>query len=112
MLSLKGNQGTLNEDVRRFLQAQIKKTNSKDVADRYKDLDKGHGRIGTRPCFVRDRIHWLSPKAEWAGLKNVVMIEKTQESNGEIGTESRFFLSSLPGDAKRIADAVRSQLVD
>lgn len=108
VLSLKGNQGTLNEDVRTFLEAEIKKTNSKDITDRYQDVDKGHGRIETRRCFVSNQIDWLSQKDQWAGLKSVVMIEEAQESNGKISTESRFFISSLPADAKRIADAVRS----
>ena len=53
-------------------------------------------------------MDWLSQKEQWAGLKTIVMIEETQESNGKISTERRFFISSLPADAKRIADAVRS----
>lgn len=108
VLSLKGNQGTLNEDVRTFLEAEIKKTNSRDISDRYQDVDKGHGRIETRQCFVSDQIDWLSQKDQWAGLKTVVMIEETQESNGKISTESRFFISSLPADAKRISGAARA----
>lgn len=108
VLSLKGNQGTLNEDVRTFLEAEIKKTNSKDITDRYLDVDKGHGRIETRRCIVSDQIDWMRQKEQWAGLNSIVMIEETQESNGKISTESRFFISSLSADAKRIADAVRS----
>ena len=74
-------------------------------------MDKGHGRIETRQCFVSDQIDWLNQKDQWAGLNTVVMIEETQESNAKSstgGTEARFFISSLPADAKRIADAVRS----
>lgn len=108
VLALKGNQGTLNEDVRTFLEAEIKKTHSIGITDYYQDVDKGHGRIETRRCFVSNQIDWLSQKEQWAGLKTVVMIEETQESNAKVSTEARFFISSLPADAKRISDAAQS----
>lgn len=108
VLALKGNQGTLNEDVRTYLEAEVKKTVSTGITDFYQDIDKGHGRIETRRCFISNQVDWLSQKDQWAGLKTIVMIEETQEFNGRISTESRFFISSLPADAKRIADAVRS----
>jgi predicted transposase YbfD/YdcC len=53
-------------------------------------------------------LNGLSQKEQWSGLKTVVMIEETQESNDKISTEARFFISSLPVDAKRISDAARS----
>ena len=36
------------------------------------------------------------------------MIEETQEINGKISTEQRFFISSLPANAEYIAKAVRA----
>jgi predicted transposase YbfD/YdcC len=108
VLALKGNQGTLNDDVRTFLEAEIKKVHSTGITDLYQDFDKGHGRIETRRCFVSSQIDWLSQKDQWAGLKTIVMIEETQESKDKVSTESRFFISSLAADAKRISDAARS----
>ena len=109
ILALKGNQGTLNEDVRLFLETELKKTSSIAIKDRCEDVDKGHGRIETRKCFVSDQIDWLNQKEQWAGLKTIVMIEETQESKGKpSSTEQRFFISSLPPTAERIASAVRS----
>jgi predicted transposase YbfD/YdcC len=108
VLSLKGNQGTLNEDVRTFLETEVKKPNSKAITSVYQDVDKGHGRIETRQCFVSAQVDWLTQKEQWAGLKTIVMIEETQESNGKVSTESRFFISSLSADAKLISGAARS----
>jgi predicted transposase YbfD/YdcC len=108
ILALKGNQGTLNEDVRTYLETEVKKTASTGITDRYQDIDKGHGRIETRRCFVSNQIAWLSQKDQWAGLKTIVMLEETQETNDKVSTEGRFFISSLPADAKRISDAVRA----
>ena len=108
ILALKGNQGTLNEDVRLFLESEFKKNSSTVIADRYEEADKGHGRIEMRQCVVSDQIDWLTQKEQWAGLKTIAMIEETQEIQGKKSTEHRFFISSLPADAKQIASAVRA----
>lgn len=108
ILALKGNQGTLNEDVRLFLEAEVKKTASSAIEERYEDVDKGHGRIETRKCFVSSQVDWLHQKEQWAGLKTIAMIEETQEINGKVSIEQRFFICSVPPNAERIALAVRS----
>ena len=108
VLALKGNQGTLNDDVRLFLETELKKSSSTVIDDHYEEANKGHGRIETRTCYVSSQIDWLTQKEQWAGLKTVAMIEETQEKNGIPSTERRFFISSLSADAKQISTAVRS----
>lgn len=108
ILALKGNQGTLNEDVRLFLEHELSKGKSTAIDDTYKDFDKGHGRIETRCCVVSDKIDWLVQKEQWTGLKTLVMIEETREIKDKKSVERRFFISSLAADAKKIALAVRS----
>ena len=108
VLALKGNQGTLNEDVRLFLETEIEKVSSSAIEDRYEEVDKGHGRIETRKCIVSSRLDWLVQKPEWAGLKSIAMIEETREIGNTSSVERRFFISSLPADAKRISSAVRA----
>lgn len=108
ILALKGNQGSLNEDVRLFLETELKKTDSSAIEDRYEDIDKGHGRIESRKCFVSSQIDWLNQKDQWTGLKTIAMIEEVQEVNGKVSKENRFFICSLPSDAERIASAIRS----
>ncbi len=48
VLALKGNQGTLNEDVRLLLETELKKSSSTVIDDYDEETDKGHGRIETR----------------------------------------------------------------
>ena len=108
ILALKGNQGTLNEDIRLFLETELKKSSSTVINDSYEDIDKGHGRIESRKCFVSSQLEWLEQKEEWAGLKTIAMIEETREWNGKLSTEQRFFIASVPPVAERIASAVRS----
>jgi len=108
ILALKGNQGTLNEDVRLFLETQLSRANTTAIEDQHYDVDKGYGRIETRHCFISSQINWLNQKEEWTGLKTIAVIEETQEIKGKESTERRFFISSLPPEAERLASAVRA----
>ena len=108
ILALKGNQETLHDDVRLFLEAEVAKPASQAIDEVYEDVDAGHGRIETRRCWVSHHLDWLEQKARWAGLKTVAMIEETREMDGHVSTERRFFISSLPADAQKIAHAVRA----
>ena len=108
VLALKGNQGTLNDDVRLFLESEFKRNSSSSIEDTCTDLDKGHGRIEMRTCIASSQIDWLSQKSDWAGLKTIAMIEETCNIKGKISTECRFFISNLPPNAKQIAQAVRA----
>lgn len=108
VLALKGNQGTLNEDVRLFLKAEFNKNASTAIVDSYEEADKGDGRIEVRKCIVSNQMDWLTQKEQWTGLKTIAMIEEIQEIKGKKSTEHRFFISNLPPDAKQIASAVRA----
>ena len=107
VLALKGNQGTLNDDVRLFLETETSKSSSTAI-DCYDEADKGHGRIEMRKCIVSSQFDWLEQKADWSGMKSIAMIEETRQIGDHISMERRFFISSLPGDAKQIAGAVRA----
>lgn len=108
VLALKGNQGSLNDDVRLFLETEDDKVSSSAIDARYEEADTGHGRIEIRKCIVSSQIDWLTQKPEWAGLKTIAMIEETRKVGEKTSSERRFFISSLPADAKQIALAVRA----
>lgn len=108
VLALKGHQGTPNDDVRLFLQAEAAKPVSTAIGDIYSDADAGHGRVEPRKCLVSDRLDWLEKKPEWCGLRSIAMLEETRDINGKISCERRFFISSLPANARQIATAVRA----
>jgi len=108
ILALKGNQGTLNNDVRLFLEHELSKKQSTAIKDVYEDSNRGHGRIETRRCVVSDAITWLEQKEQWSGLNTIAMIEETREIKGKKSIERRFFISSLAPDAKKLALGVRA----
>ena len=108
IFSLKGNQGTLNTDIRLFLEAEINKENSRKINDVNEKSDAGHGRIETRTCYVSDDIDWLSQIELWPGLKTIAMIEVRQIKGDKESIERRFFITSLEADAEKISSAVRA----
>ena len=71
-------------------------------------VEKDHGRIETRRCFAFDQLDCLAKPEQWPGLKSFAVIESERTINGKTSLEHRFYISSLPADAQRLARAVRS----
>ena len=108
ILALKGNQGTLREDVELFA-AEQKANGFKDTTvSRHETVDADHGRIETRRYTVLHDVSWLQERHEWPGLKSIVMVESTREIGTKIESETRFYITSLDDTAERIASAIRS----
>ena len=88
VLALKGNQESLNDDVRLFLDdpatpvAQASQTN------------KGHGRIETRRASVSDDVAWLQERHQWPGLAAVGKITASRQIGDHTSVESRYYLLS------------------
>jgi predicted transposase YbfD/YdcC len=107
IIALKGNQGTLHDDVK--LLAVEQKTNGfKDVAiSRHETVDGDHGRIETRSYTVFHDIEWLQERHDWPGLKGVAMVESQREIDGKISKETRFYITSLTLLANTIGPMIR-----
>lgn len=108
VLSLKGNQSTMSEEVRLFFDGALK-TNWRDIPhDTHQTINKGHGRIETRRCIVTSDVNWFADREEWKGLKSFGMVESKRQIGDSVTMENRFYISSLSGlDAKTFAQAVR-----
>ena len=104
ILALKGNQGTLHEDITLFFEDKNLQKNTVY----HEDTDAGHGRIETRKCSVTENINWLTENHHWHGLKSIIRIESSVEQKGKITEETRYYISSLPADAAKINAAIRS----
>jgi predicted transposase YbfD/YdcC len=114
VLALKGNQGSLREDVELFADEQ-KANGFKDTKiTQHQTVDADHGRIETRTYTVIHDVAWLQERHQWPGLQGVVMVESQREIPGpgsEAGTierETRFYITSLLWTAAQIGPAIRS----
>jgi predicted transposase YbfD/YdcC len=109
VLALKGNQGTLHDDVKLFFESEMGAKNSRFEIERISKVEKGHGRIERRTYYMTSDIDWLYRKEEWPGLKSIGAVRSRVEkiSTGEVTEETRYFISSLPSGIERFAYAVR-----
>ena len=108
LLAVKGNQGTLHEDVVRYFDWALEDKFQQTVYRRHETVDGEHGRIEVRRYYVTDDIEWLSRKADWKGLQSIAMVECERTiTGGETSRERRYYLSSLAADAKQVGRAIR-----
>jgi len=108
VLALKGNQGSLREDVEVFATEQ-KASGFKDTeVTRHETVDGDHGRIETRAYTAFHDVAWLQERHDWPGLKGVVMVESTREIGDKIERETRFYITSLVLLAHALGPIIRS----
>jgi predicted transposase YbfD/YdcC len=108
ILALKGNQGTLREDVEVFA-AEQKVNDFKDTkVTRHETVDGDHGRIETRTYTAFHDVAWLQERHDWPGLQGVVMVESTREIGDKIERETRFYITSLVLLAHALGPIIRS----
>jgi predicted transposase YbfD/YdcC len=108
VLALKGNQGSLREDVELFATEQKARAFADTKITRDTTVDGDHGRIETRTTTVINDVEWLQERHDWPGLKAVVVVESSREINGKTEHETRFYLTSLVMVAALIGPIVRS----
>jgi len=82
VLALKGNQGSLHDDVRTFLNDP-----ARPVEASHTTVDGEHGRIETRTSLVSSDIGWLQEQHAWPGLKAIGKVVRTRET----GTQTHPF---------------------
>ena len=105
VLALKGNQETLHDDVRLYLDAPPKDA---EVLS-HQEVDKGHGRVETRTASVCHDVGWLRDRHGWPGLAAVGKVAATRwTKRGGETAETRHYLLSAPLSAADFGRAVRS----
>lgn len=107
VLALKGNQGSLREDVELFAQSEQARDFAGTVVSRHEEVDSDHGRIETRTTTVFHEVAWLKDSHAWPGLQSVVKLDSRRELGDRIEYETRYYLSSLTLPAERMGPIVR-----
>jgi predicted transposase YbfD/YdcC len=107
VLALKGNQGTLHQQVIDHIQEQAGNDFADSKARRHVTVEKGHGREELRSYVqmpVPEHLHGLD---QWKGLKSIAVVTSVCIRNGEETIETRYYISSLAVRVKEFARAVR-----
>jgi len=107
VLALKENHKTLYEEVTLFFD-EARGTEFADIAHEYHEtVDGDHGRIETRRYWSTSDIAWGGATASWSKLQSIGMVEARREVGEAVQSETRYFLTSLPAQGVRFAQAVR-----
>jgi predicted transposase YbfD/YdcC len=118
VLALKGNQETVHEEVKAFLDETLmekqgprlpgaKLSKAAATLAAWETVEKDHGRLETRRYYQSVELDWFADLGKWEGLQSVGMVEATREIRGRKTTERRYYLSSLPLGVETLARAVR-----
>lgn len=118
VLALKGNQETVHEEVKVFLNETVAETQkprprgaklSSAAANlaTLETVEKDHGRLETRRYFQSTELAWFADLEQWEGLKSIGMVESIREIDGKATLERRYYLSSLSLNVELFARAVR-----
>lgn len=111
VLALKDNQPTLAADVALLFQDCHATRPGSYPVDHAQTIEKGHGRIETRDCWVIADPTVLAPlrrSAAWAGLQSVIEVRAERQLADERTVATRYYLSSLPGKAEQALRATRA----
>jgi predicted transposase YbfD/YdcC len=101
-LALKGNQGTLHDDVRTYLDDPAARTTAAKPV-----VEADHGRIETRTARVSDEIGWLQEDHRWPGLAAIGKVVRTRQTPAETTTETAYYLLSKALSPERLNEVVR-----
>lgn len=118
VLALKGNQETVHEEVKTFLDETVKerqamaqsqaRTSKAALNLQSKEtVEKDHGRIEVRRYYQSAELEWFEDREKWEGLKSVGMVEAVRQADGKTTVERRYYLTSLGLEVETFARAVR-----
>ncbi len=108
LLALKGNHEHLFEQVVSFFDGACAHGRKEQGIRYHREWSRGHGRDECRRCWATSEIDWLEGRQEWADLRSVVLIESERFIGEALSVEERYYLSSLPADAKLLNEAARA----
>ncbi len=100
ILALKGNQGSLREDVETFANEQKTRGFADAKITTHQTVDADHGRIETRKYTVIHNVDRLQARRDWPALRGVIMVESQREFRDKVERETRYYITSttLPAE--------------
>ena len=111
LVSLKGNQGRLHQDVQDFYAEEENIT--QENSDIFEEIGGDHGRIETRKATIVTDIDWLIQRhPQFKTIKSIVKLETQREfknkPNKKIEHQTRYFISSRVQTADKMLHNCRN----
>jgi predicted transposase YbfD/YdcC len=110
ILAVKGNQEHLEDDViAAFAAADERRDQGQEgeVPTVHESADDNHGRAEQRYCEALPVPPTMRHRDQWAGLRSICRVTRTYIEKGIDKSEVRYFISTLPAQAKKLAVGAR-----
>ncbi len=108
ILAVKDNQPKLAESIQDFCATFQAHPSHHTPHSLSQTVEKEHGRLETRRCYVFAQIDCLHRPAQWPDLKSFVLIESERCLQEKTTFQQRFYISSLAPEAAKISQAIRA----
>ena len=104
VLSLKGNQPTLYEQVADYFLEQLENEGPERKLRHHREAEEGHGRSETRETFVAPATEEMVASGAWLGLATVVLVIRrcVDHATGKSSEDVRYFISAVGHSLARI----------
>lgn len=100
VLAVKGNQKKLHDDIIWHLRSEAQDTSTRELKAKGQyasTLEKDHGRIERRECYLSNELSWFEDLDDWRGIAGVAWIHNTRNVDNKTSTEDHYFIYSLKG---------------
>lgn len=100
VLQVKDNQKMLREDISYYLEQEVMsepKSTLRAAQQIAKTIEKSHGRIETRTCYVTENIDWLVQKDDWKNLAGIGVIVSERLIGDQKTVDQSYFIYSQKG---------------
>lgn len=113
LLAVKENQKYLHQDIEEVFEIEFSQAVPFEGIqhDHYRTVNKGHGRIEIRDCWVisdPDILNYLRNREKWPGLGSIAAVMAERRVGESTSTQIRYYISSLDGSAQTLLHASRS----
>ena len=101
VLAVKGNQKKLRDDIIWHLHSELQDRSTRELKAKGQyavTLEKDHGRIEKRECYLSNDLSWFEGLEDWRGIAGVGWIRNTRHvdnKNDKTTTEDHYFIYSL-----------------
>lgn len=103
LFGLKGNRGTLRDDVALFFE----NTPPGFEIETFATPEKNGGRLEYRRCRKLAQLDWPEQKDQWPGLKTVFAIDRRVRTKKGTSEETGYYISSSDCSAQKLLEIAR-----
>jgi predicted transposase YbfD/YdcC len=106
VLTAKGNQEHLEEDILNYFAQLDEESKRPGRKSSTTQRSRGHGREETRWCDAVPVPKTLRHQEEWKDFTSICRVTRAWKDKDGEHSEARYFISSLPADAKVLSQAI------